>query len=360
MNAKKRSPRQQVRIAIVVALLLSLALASWAWLQRPHYSGLPVLKLGGEFSLHNANGEAFSLSQSNGRVRLLTFGFTHCPDICPTTLARYRAVLEALAGDAAQLQPIMVSVDPVRDTPAILQKYVSYFSPQIIGLTGTPEAIAAVAKQYAAYVSFTGDEVSHSDYLYLIDKDGRVRRLFDQQAGVAMIVQEARALMKEPRETRAESQTSISQAHAPRAEPLSPWPDAQPPAPESMTITAQQAWVREVPPVSPAAALFVELNNAIPESIAITAMTSPAAGRVEWHDMRMRDGQMHMTQRDTIELPAGVTTLAPGGSHLMLMDLRQPLAVGDSVQVSLSLANGQTLTFTAPVRRSRPDSHDHH
>jgi protein SCO1/2 len=173
---------------------------SWAWLQRPQYSGLPVLKLGGEFSLANANGEAFSLKDSAGQVRLLSFGYTHCPDICPMTLARYRAVLEALGDDAVKLQPILVSIDPARDSPEILHSYVSYFSPRIVGLTGTPEAIASVAKRYGVYVSVKGDEVSHSDYVYLIDRDGRVRRLYDQQAGVAAIVQEAKALMQEPRE----------------------------------------------------------------------------------------------------------------------------------------------------------------
>ncbi len=194
------SRRQKLRISLVIALMVSVGLAGWAWLQRPQYSGLPVLKLGGDFALVNATGTPFSLADSTGRVRLLSFGFTHCPDICPMTLARYRAVLEALGNDAAQLQPIMISVDPARDTPAVLADYVAYFSPNIIGLTGSTEAIAQVAKQYGAYVSVSGDDVSHSDYLYLIDRDGRVRRLFDQQAGVQAIVQEARALMIEPRE----------------------------------------------------------------------------------------------------------------------------------------------------------------
>ena len=195
-----RSPRKKLRIAIVAALIVSVGLAAWAWLQRPVYSGLPVLKLGGEFSLDNANGQPFALHDSSGQVRLLSFGYTHCPDICPMTLARYRAVLDALGDDAAKLQTIMISIDPARDTADILHKYVSYFSPHIVGLTGAPEDIAAVAKQYGAYVSVNGDDVSHSDYLYLIDRDGRVRRLYDQQADVDAIVKEAKVLMQEPRE----------------------------------------------------------------------------------------------------------------------------------------------------------------
>lgn len=194
----KRSRRQQLRLAMVVALMISVGLAAWAWWQRPIHSGLPVLKLGGDFSLVNSTGTPFVLHEGNGQIRLLSFGYTHCPDVCPMTLARYRAVLAALGDDAPRLQPIMVSVDPARDTADILHKYVSYFSPHIIGLTGSPQAIAVVAKQYGAYVSVDGDSVSHSDYLYLIDREGRVRRLYDQQAGVEAIVAEARALLREP------------------------------------------------------------------------------------------------------------------------------------------------------------------
>lgn len=318
MSNKRQSPRQQVRLAMVLALIISLGLAAWAWLQRPQISTLPILTLGGDFSLRNATGKDFTLSDSNGQARLLSFGYTHCPDICPLTLARYRAVLAALGDDAAQLQPIMVSVDPARDTPAILQKYVRYFSPQIVGLTGSPEAIAAVAKQYAAYIAVDGNNVSHSDYLYLIDREGRVRRLYDQQADVALIVREVRALIVEPR--------------------------------EAAVIRASDAWVREVPPVSPAAALFVRLHNASDAPVVIRAMSSPAAERVEWHDMLMSDGHMRMSERTTIELPPGDSVLAPGGSHLMLMGLRQPLRIGDVVPVTVTLGDGQRLLLKASVR----------
>jgi hypothetical protein len=119
-------------------------------------------------------------------------------------------------------------------------------------------------------------------------------------------------------------------------------------------ITAQQAWVREVPPVSPAAAMFVRFHNASDKPVAITAMQSPAAERVEWHDMTMTTGHMRMTQRHQIELPVGDSVLAPGASHLMLIALRKPLRVGDQVPVSVTLANGETLALTATVRATQP------
>lgn len=118
-------------------------------------------------------------------------------------------------------------------------------------------------------------------------------------------------------------------------------------------VIARDAWVREVPPVSPAAALFVTLHNAGAKAIAITEMSSPVAERVEWHDMIMADGHMRMSQRHVIELPVGDTALAPGASHLMLLNLRQPLRVGDSVPVRLGLANGEVLALNATVRATQ-------
>lgn len=188
-------------MALGFALLVG-GVAAWQAFM-PRASELPVLRLGGDFTLINSDGKPFTLASQRGRLALLTFGFTSCPDVCPLTLARYRAVLAALQQDAARLQPIMISVDPARDTPAKLGAYVHYFDQRIVGLTGSREQLALVARQYGAIVNVpvageTG-EVSHSDYLYLIDDLGRVRRLYDQQAPVQDIVREVRGLLREAR-----------------------------------------------------------------------------------------------------------------------------------------------------------------
>lgn len=206
MSAVDESPLRSLRL-LAWGLVLGFALlvggvAAWQVL-LPKSSELPVLRLGGDFSLTAGDGQPFRLSSRRGDLVLLSFGFTSCPDICPMTLARYRSVLAALGPDAGRLQPIMISVDPARDTPAHLAAYVRYFDPRIIGLTGSREQLAVIERQYGAMVSVPGPgeegEVSHSDYLYLIDDLGRVRRLYDQQAPVADIVREARALLREAR-----------------------------------------------------------------------------------------------------------------------------------------------------------------
>jgi len=121
----------------------------------------------------------------------------------------------------------------------------------------------------------------------------------------------------------------------------------------SAAILAEQAWIREVPPQSPVAAAFVALTNTGKSADHIVAMASPMAGRVEWHDMRHEHGRMEMTQRLRPELPAGVTTqLAPMASHLMLLELKQPLRVGMKVPIFLTLASGKKLRVTALVRAS--------
>ena len=186
-------------LAIMTGLMGVAVWAKKAW-SEPEAS-LPVLRLGGNFELQDDTGASRQLSERRGKMVLPSFGFTHCPDICPMTLARYRAVLKALGEDAALLQPILISVDPARDSGKVLGDYVRYFDPKIVGLTGSLSTLAAVERLYGAQVvlSAPGEpvSVSHSDYLYLIDDLGRVRKLFDQQASVAAIVQDIRVLQRE-------------------------------------------------------------------------------------------------------------------------------------------------------------------
>ena len=119
----------------------------------------------------------------------------------------------------------------------------------------------------------------------------------------------------------------------------------------SAGVTASDAWIREVPPQSKVAAAFVELNNSGKVSERIVAMSSPVAVRVEWHDMRHENGRMEMSQRLSPELPAGsYTRLEPMASHLMLLGLKQPLRVGMRVPLTLTMASGQQLLFSAEVR----------
>ena len=134
--------------------------------------------IGGPFSLVDQNGRAVTDKDLRGRPFLVFFGFTHCPDVCPTALFEISEVLGKLGPDAQRVSALFVTVDPERDTPAQMKDYLSSFDPHLLGLTGDPAAIAAVAKEYRVYVKKVpldhGDyTMDHTALVYLMDKDGR-------------------------------------------------------------------------------------------------------------------------------------------------------------------------------------------
>ena len=135
-----------------------------------------AVTIGGPFSLIDQDGHRRSEQDFRGRFMLVFFGYTYCPDVCPTSLAVIAATLERLGADVEQLTPVMISIDPARDTPAILKSYLAAFSPRFFGLTGTEAEIAAAAKAFRAYYNPTPNEagtLDHSSVIYLMDADGR-------------------------------------------------------------------------------------------------------------------------------------------------------------------------------------------
>ncbi|MBU0499810.1 MAG: SCO family protein [Gammaproteobacteria bacterium] len=171
------------RILVAAILLVSLFLAVillWRPAISPDVSPLAKAPPGGGFRLNSADGPV-SLGDFKGKVVLLYFGYTFCPDICPSSLALLSAALHQLSPeDQARIQPLFVSVDPERDSLEKLRQYSRYFHESFIGLTGSPEAVRGVADLYgAAYrkvlePSSTAYTVDHSANLYLIDSQGKL------------------------------------------------------------------------------------------------------------------------------------------------------------------------------------------
>ena len=135
--------------------------------------------IGGPFTLIDQNGKTVTDRDFRGRFMLIFFGFTHCPDICPAELQVMSQSLDALGPEAAEVVPIFVTLDPERDTPAVMADYVKNFGGRFVGLTGSPEAVAAAAKAYRiAYARFQEDatkgdySIDHSALVYLMGKDG--------------------------------------------------------------------------------------------------------------------------------------------------------------------------------------------
>lgn len=133
-----------------------------------------------DFELQSVDGPV-RLRDFRGKVVLLFFGYTHCPDVCPTTLAKLAKVMEYLGKDAQRVQVIMVSVDPERDTPEVVNEYATHFHPTFIGLTGTPDQIAEVATKYGIYYKKhagtpkSGYLVDHTASIILINPKGYIK-----------------------------------------------------------------------------------------------------------------------------------------------------------------------------------------
>jgi protein SCO1/2 len=126
-------------------------------------------RIGGDFALTDQNGKTVRWADFAGKYRIVYFGYTYCPDVCPLDLTRimagYRLLEKADPAKAAKIQPIFITVDPQRDTPAVIKTYVAAFHPKLIGLTGTPEQIEAVKKEFVVVSGKEGDQKATKDYL---------------------------------------------------------------------------------------------------------------------------------------------------------------------------------------------------
>lgn len=160
--------------------------------------------IGGDFALTDQHGQPFRLEHAQGRVRLLFFGFTMCPDVCPMTLSKVVQIRQLLGKDSDELLALFVSVDPERDTPEKLRAYLKFFDlGEVFALTGTPEEVRAVVDLFKASAlkeepdASGGYVINHTSYLFLIDRQGKTRALFGVPSKVGEIVAAIRQLLAE-------------------------------------------------------------------------------------------------------------------------------------------------------------------
>jgi protein SCO1/2 len=159
-------------------------------------------EFGGDFALTTHDGETFRLLDVRGKAVLLFFGYTSCPDMCPVTMSRIMSALDRLGDDASQVVTLFVSVDPQRDTPAVLKEYVTSFRTPLIGLTGTDDQLASVAAKYrASYEVVPSDSpnylVNHTTAIFLIDRQGKLRDYFAFDEDPGALAQALNAVLDE-------------------------------------------------------------------------------------------------------------------------------------------------------------------
>jgi cytochrome oxidase Cu insertion factor (SCO1/SenC/PrrC family) len=152
--------------------------------------------VGGPFTLVDHTGKTVTEKDFRGRYMLILFGFTHCPDVCPTGLQVMAAALEKVGAKAEQVTPILITVDPERDTPEQLASYVPSFHPRLVGLTGSPEQVGAALKAYRVYAkkvedpkSAAGFTFDHTSLLYLMDRNGEYIAHFTHASPVDRIAE---------------------------------------------------------------------------------------------------------------------------------------------------------------------------
>ena len=175
-------PGQSLRVVSVLgAFLCGLAVVLAAILfvaGRSSSVGPAIAAVGGPFQLVDQDGKTVSDADMKGRPFLVFFGYTHCPDVCPTTLFEMSQMLHALGPDAGRIGALFITIDPERDTPAVLKDYLASFDPHLRGLTGGPAAVDAALKAYRVYAKKVplkdGDyTMDHTAVVYLMDKNGR-------------------------------------------------------------------------------------------------------------------------------------------------------------------------------------------
>jgi len=186
----------------VIAMAISLAIL---FAKPPSFNGTSYNEpypTAPQIELTKSNGETFRLSDQRGKIVLLFFGYTSCPDVCPTTLAELNQVMDGLGDKADLVQVIFVSVDPERDTPEKIQQYAGHFHQDFIGLSGSTDELKTIWDSYGVFReevepnSALGYIVNHTARTYLIDADGNLRLSYGFQTPVEDIVSDLKTLLR--------------------------------------------------------------------------------------------------------------------------------------------------------------------
>jgi protein SCO1/2 len=205
MPKSQFAPSRFQLIFATLALLAALLTAGAAYYVANQPRGpisIGTALVGGPFTLTDHTGRKVTDKDFRGHYMLVFFGYTYCPDLCPTELQVISAALDKLGAKADDIQPIFITFDPQRDTPGVLKQYISNFHPRFVGLTGTPEEIAAAARSYRVFYSKLEDSsgpdtylMDHSTITYLMDKQGKFLKHFSYSTDAAALARDLEKLI---------------------------------------------------------------------------------------------------------------------------------------------------------------------
>ncbi|HVT51641.1 MAG TPA: SCO family protein [Dongiaceae bacterium] len=171
---------RRLLVILIAAAAISAAALTYLYVNRQGPEATGGIAIGGPIHLTDQDGAKFDSAVMSGKPYAVFFGYTHCPDVCPTTLSDISQATDAIGGNAKDFTTLFVTIDPERDTQSVMKDYISNFTAKVVGLTGTPEEVAAVAKEFRVYyakvpTSDGGYTMDHTAVVYLMDRHGEFR-----------------------------------------------------------------------------------------------------------------------------------------------------------------------------------------
>ena len=370
-----KSKNSILPIVLVVLIALAVGVYTQQTLQAPADSAnqaklpalqkaiiLPNSKAISYIDFTDHLGQPFSRAQLLGKWSILFFGFTNCPDICPTTLHTLAQVKQQLTAtnNWGNYQVVMVSVDPARDTPQQLSKYVPFFDPEFIGISGDLDTTTEFAKQlgilFVAREADAGDpatparyDVDHSTAIVLLNPRAEMAGIISSPHKVGEISADLQALQQH---FSADHLKPALDSPVLKAD-YSATTEATEvdSAPAYAVLQMQQAWIRPAPPNSAAMAAYFQLTNSSKQDIVIEQVSSAAFDETMIHSSVIEQNVTRMQHLENLTIKANSSvTFAPMGMHLMLIEPLQPLPVGSNVEVTFTTGDKQNFTFSIAVQ----------
>ena len=205
MSDSKLLPSRPKLISAAIMIIAALAIAALALTQWPTKGpiGSGTALIGGPFTMIDQKGGTVTEKNFEGHYTIYFFGYTFCPDVCPTELQVLSAALKELGPDASKITPVFVSIDPERDTPKIICEYVGNFDSRLVGLTGTPEQLAAMARAFHVFYQKVPNakdpqnyDMDHSSILFLMGPDGKFAKHFPYTTDAKALALELKSVLQ--------------------------------------------------------------------------------------------------------------------------------------------------------------------
>ncbi|RBP49219.1 SCO family protein [Arenicella xantha] len=299
-------------------------------------------------------GDTVNVDQFQGHWSIIFFGFTHCPDVCPTTMQTLKQVKQRVseAGFWSNNKVIMVTVDPERDSVERLANYVPFFDNEFVGLRANVSDTTEFAKQVG--VLFFKDkaadngayDVDHSAALILINPQGQYAGVITAPHKADEITADLIDLAKYQGINQATSNTSTTQATSALTENTTPS--------NTSALLFSDAWIRPAPPTATSMAAYFIVQNTSTKTISLTAVSSPDFAMSMMHESIMQNDVMSMEHLATLELAPGESaSFEPMGKHVMLMKPKKSLLEGQSTKIVFSTADGQQITVDVPIKQPK-------